>query len=474
MAGFGDAEAAAFDAAAAVAKSYRREVAGAPVRAERSYAEVLAGFAEPMPEGGMAAAEVVAELARKAEGGLLGNVSPNFHGWVIGASHPAGVAADWLTSAWGQFGGFADPTPAGAAAEEVAAGWVLELLGLPADAGVGFTTGATMANFTALAAARNALLARAGWDVEARGLFGAPEVQVVVGGETHSSVFLTLRLLGFGAERVHLVAADDQGRMRVDALAAVLAGLDGPVVVCLQAGNVCSGAFDPFAALIPLARAKDAWVHVDGAFGLWACAAPGLAELTAGIAAADSWAADGHKWLQVPYDCGLAMVRDAAAMQRAMSISASYLPKGAHRAPEAFSPEMSRRSRGFAVWAVLKALGRQGVAEMVERHCAVARHLAGLLAAEPGLTVLNEVVLNQVALTCGEGAEGDALTRATLAAVQADGVCYPSGGRWRGREIIRVSVSAGPTTIEDGARSAAAIVAAWRRVRRHAGTAAGR
>ena len=306
--------------------------------------------------------------------------APTFHGWVIGASHPAGVAADWLTSAWGQNAAFADPTPAAAAAEEVAAGWILELLGLPKAAGVGFTTGATMANFTALAAARNALLAGVGWDVEARGLFGAPEVQVVLGGEVHSSVQLSLRLLGFGAQRVHVAAADAEGRMRPDALAAVLAGLEGPVVVCLQAGNVCSGAFDPFAELIPLARARGAWVHVDGAFGLWACAAPGLSHLTRGLADADSWAADGHKWLQVPYDCGVAVVRDAAALSRAMSISASYLPSGAHRAPEAYSPEMSRRARGFAVWAVLKALGRQGLAEMVERHCAVARHIAERLA----------------------------------------------------------------------------------------------
>ncbi len=460
--GFGAAEAAAFDAAAAHAKAYRAAV---PVRSALSYSEVMARFAEPVPERGIAAREVVDELARKAEGGLMGMVSPNFHGWVIGASHPAGVAADWLTSAWGQAGGFADPTPAAAAVEEVAAGWVLDLLGLPAESGVGFATGATMANFTALAAARNELLRRAGWDVEAQGLFGAPEVHVVVGGETHSSVFLTLRLLGFGAERVHVAASDDQGRMRADALGAVLDGLEGPIVVCLQAGNVCSGAFDPFGELVPLARAKRAWVHVDGAFGLWACAAPGLRHLTAGVEAADSWAADAHKWLQVPYDCGLAMVRDAGALQRAMSITASYLPSGENRAPEAFSPEMSRRARGFAVWAVLKALGRDGVAEMVERHCAVARHIAGLLDAEPGLTVLNEVVLNQVALACGEGEDGDRLTKATLKAVQADGVCYPSHGRWRGREIIRVSVSAGPTTVEDGTRTAEAIVAAWRRVR---------
>ena len=469
MSGFGEAEAAAFDAAAAHAKAYRRGIAGAPVRAPRSYREMLAAFGGPVPETGLPADAVVEELVTRAEGGLLGMVSPNFHGWVIGASHPAGVAADWLTAAWGQNGAFADPTPAAAAVEEAAAGWVLELLGLPAGAGVGFGTGATMANFTALAAARNALLARAGWDVEARGLFGAPEVAVVVGGEVHSSVQLSLRLLGFGAARVHVAAADREGRMRAEALAEVLAGIDGPIVVCLQAGNVCSGAFDPFAELIVLARAKGAWVHVDGAFGLWARAAPRLAALAAGLEGADSWAADAHKWLQVPYDCGLAIVRDAGALNRAMSVTASYLPAGENRAPEAFSPEMSRRARGFVVWAVLKALGRQGLAEMLDRHCAVARHIAGRLAAEPGLAVLNAVVLNQVVVACGDGPEADALTRATLAAVQAGGAAFPTNGRWRGREIIRVSVSAGPTTLADGERSAEAIIAAWRRVGQGAG-----
>jgi glutamate/tyrosine decarboxylase-like PLP-dependent enzyme len=304
-------------------------------------------------------------------------------------------------------------------------------------------------------------LRRAGWDVEAKGLFGAPEVAVVVGGEAHSSVFLSLRLLGFGAERVLVAEADGEGRMRPEALAAVLEGLDGPVVVCLQAGNVVSGAFDPFADLIPLARARGAWVHVDGAFGLWAAAAPSLAPLVAGLAAADSWAADGHKWLQVPYDCGFAIVRDSRALQRAMDIGASYLPSGANRAPEAFSPEMSRRARGFAVWAVLMALGRKGVVEMVERHCAVARAIAARLAAEPGIAVLNEVVLNQVAVACGDDAE----TKAVLGEVQAKGVAFPSGGRWRGREIIRVSVSAGPATVPDGERTAEAVIAAWRRVR---------
>ena len=262
MSGFGDAEAAAFDAAAAHAKAYRRGVAGAPVRAARSYAETLAGFAEPVPERGLPPVAVVDELAAKAAGGLLGMTSPNFHGWVIGASHPAGVAADWLTSAWGQMCGFADPAPASAAVEEVAAGWVLDLLGLPAEAGVGFCTGATMANFTALAAARGALLRRTGWDVEAKGLFGAPEVHVVLGGEAHSSVYLSLRLLGFGAERVHVAAADGEGRMRPDALAAVLDGLEGPI------GGLPAGGERGERGLRPLRRAHPAGA---GEAGLGAC-----------------------------------------------------------------------------------------------------------------------------------------------------------------------------------------------------------
>jgi glutamate/tyrosine decarboxylase-like PLP-dependent enzyme len=466
--GFSDEDAAALDAAAAHAKAYRAGAGGRPVNAALGYPEALARFAEPTPEAGLPGAVVVGELVRRAEGGLLGTVSPNFHGWVIGASHPVGVAADWLAAAWGQAPGFADIAPAAAAAEEVAARWLLDMLGLPAEAGVGFATGATMANFAALAAARTALLERAGWDVEARGLFGAPEVGIVLGGEAHSSVYLTLRMLGFGAERVHVAEADAEGRMRPEALERVLARLAGPTVVCLQAGNVNSGAFDPFEALVPVARGRGAWVHVDGAFGLWAAAAPGTRYLTAGAAAADSWAADAHKWLQVPYDCGLVVVRDAAAARRAMGSRAGYLPQEEERRnPSDFVPELSRRARGLAVWAVIKALGRSGVAEMVERHCAVARAIAARLAREPGLRVLNEVVLNQVVVACGADGDpdGDALTRATLAAVQAGGVCYPSAGHWRGRAVIRVSVSAGPATLEDGARTAEAIAAAWRGVR---------
>jgi glutamate/tyrosine decarboxylase-like PLP-dependent enzyme len=455
---------AALAAAMEAALAYRRGDHARPVCPAEPAPAALERFREATPAQGMTAVAVIAELIERAGPGLMGSTSPRFHGWVIGASHPAAVAADWLTSAWGQVASFADIAPAACAAEEMAAEWLLDLLGLPAESGLGFATGATMANFTALAAARTALLDRAGWDVEADGLFGAPEVNVVLGGEAHSSVYLTLRMLGFGAKRVHIAEADTQGRMRPEKLAEELRRLDGPTIVCLQAGNVNSGAFDPFEELVPLAREHAAWVHVDGAFGLWAAAAPGTRALTAGMAGADSWAADAHKWLQIPYDCGVVAVRDRGAQQRAMGSTASYLPHEARRNPADYAPELSRRARGIAVWAVLKALGRAGVGEMVERHCAVARHVADRLAQEPGLTVLNDVVLNQVVVACGDAddPEGDRKTQATLATVQAEGTCYPSAGHWRGRSAMRISVCSGPATLEDGARSAEAIIAAWR------------
>ena len=458
---------AAFSLALKAALAYRRNDHTQPVCPSEPAPAALERFRECMPEQGMAADAVIGELINRIEPGLMGTTNPGFLGWVIGASHPAAVAADWLTSAWGQVASFADIAPGASAAEEVAADWLLDLLGLPADAGLGFATGATMANFTALAAARTALLDRTGWDVEADGLFGAPQVNVVLGGEAHSSVYLTLRMLGFGSKRVHIADADTQGRMRPDRLAEVLGSLDGPKAVCLQAGNVNSGAFDPFEDLIPIAHEHSAWVHVDGAFGLWAAAAPGTQHLTRGMADADSWAADAHKWLQIPYDCGVVVVRDRGSQQRAMGSTASYLPQEQRRNPADYAPELSRRARGIAVWAMLKTLGRSGVSEMIERHCSIAKQIADLLAQEPGLTVLNDVVLNQVVLTCGDEDDPDAVrkTEATLAAVQAEGTCYPSAGHWRGRSAMRISVCSGPMTLENGARSAEAIISAWRRIR---------
>jgi glutamate/tyrosine decarboxylase-like PLP-dependent enzyme len=457
----------ALRAAMEAALSYRRADHTRPICPAEPAPAALERFRETTPEQGKPADDVIAELIDRIEPGLMGTTNPRFLGWVIGASHPVAVAADWLTAAWGQVASFADIAPGASAAEEVAADWLLDLLGLPVNSGVGFATGATMANFTALAAARTALLDGVGWDVEADGLFGAPEVNVVLGGEAHSSVFLTLRMLGFGSKRVHIADADTQGRMRPEKLTEVLRGIDGPTIVCLQAGNVNSGAFDPFEELVPIAHDQKAWVHVDGAFGLWAAAAPATRSLTVGMAGADSWAADAHKWLQIPYDCGVVVVRDRGAQQRAMGSTASYLPQEERRNPADYAPELSRRARGIAVWAMLKTMGRAGVAEMIERHCAIARHIAERLAQEPGLTVLNEVVLNQVVLTCGDASDPDAYrkTQATLAAVQAEGICYPSAGHWRGRSAIRLSVCSGPMTLEDGTRSVEAIIAAWRHIR---------
>jgi len=473
MSGLHPEDAAALARAAELAAQYRAGLDTRPIGPVEDYATQLGRFGGPLPETGRAPVEVIEGLAANAGPGLMAMQNPRFFGWVTGASHPVGVAADWLTSAWGQNAPMSAATPAAAAAEETAGRWMLDLLDLPREAGFGFTTGATMANAIALTAARNAVLARVGWDVEAKGLFGAPEVRLVLGEEAHSTVFMALRLIGFGAERVIRVAADDQGRMRADALAEALAGLDGPIIVVAQAGHINTGAFDPFAAIVEIAHARDtsggAWVHVDGAFGLWARACPELKGLTQGMEGADSWAVDGHKWLQTPYDSGFVFVRDEAALYRAMSLSASYLPNSAdQRDPGDYTPELSRRARGFAVWAVLSRLGRAGVAEMVGRHCRVARRIADRLAAEPGVRIVNDVVLNQVAVAFGpesDGMSADAATRETLARIQREGICYPTPGVWQDRAIMRISVTSQATDEAEGDRAAEAIIAAWRGVR---------
>jgi glutamate/tyrosine decarboxylase-like PLP-dependent enzyme len=426
------------------------------------YAAMIASFGGPVHETGAPPGEVIDQLAAMADPGLMAFANPRFFGWVVGASHPVGVAADWLTSAWGQNANMAVTTPAAAAAEETAGRWMLDLLDLPRDAGFGFTTGATMANAIGLAAARNTVLARIGWDVEAKGLFGAPEVHVVLGDEAHATIFMALRLIGFGAERVIRVAADDQGLIKADALADALRPLDGPTIVIAQAGHINSGGFDPFGPIVEVAHAHGdaggAWIHVDGAFGLWARACPDLRHLAAGVEGADSWVTDGHKWLQTPYDTGFVFARDEAALRRAMTLTASYLPNSADlRDPGDYTPELSRRARGFAVWAVLRALGRKGVSEMVGRHCRVARRIAGRLAAEPGVRIINDVVLNQVAVSfgpAGDGETADEATRQTLARVQ---------------EIMRISVSSHLTDETEGDRAVEAIIAAWREIRSETG-----
>ena len=473
MSGLPPEDAAALARAAELAAQYRAGLDTRPIGPAEDYATQLVRFGGPdpgtAPETGREPVEIIEALAANAERGLIAYSSPRFFGWVIGASHPVGVAADWLTSAWGQNAPMSAATPAAAAAEEVAGRWMLDLLDLPRESGFGFTTGATMANAIALAAARNAVLARVGWDVEAMGLFGAPEVHLVLGEEAHSAVFMALRLIGFGAERVIRVAADDQGRMCADALARALDGLDGPIIVVAQAGHINTGAFDPFDAIVEIAHAKGVWVHVDGAFGLWARACPEHRALTQGIEGADSWAVDGHKWLQTPYDSGFLFVRDEAALRRAMSLTGNYLQNSAEqRDPIDYTPELSRRARGFAVWAVLSRLGRAGVAEMVWRHCRVARQIADRLAAEPGVRILNEVVLNQVVVAFGpldNGEAADKATRETLARVQREGICYPTHGIWQDREIMRISVTSQTTDEAEGDRSADVIIAAWREVR---------
>jgi len=450
------------------ALAYRVGAATRPHRPEVGYGDMRARFGGALPMRGAPARAVIGELIAKAPPGLAAMIGPRFFGWVIGATEPAGMAADWLASAWGQNAGNAYATPSASAVEEVVGQWLLELLELPRSASIGFVTGATMANFTCLAAARGEVLARCGWDVEAQGLFGAPPIQLVLGEEAHSTVYSALKYLGLGAARVIKVAANRDGAMRGDALASALAPLQGPIIVVAQAGHINSGAFDPFEEVVDLAHAKGAWVHVDGAFGLWARAAEDRAHLARGVELADSWGVDGHKWLQTPHDSGYAIVASAQAHRRAMLIAASYLPEGEFRHPADYVPELSRRARGFATWAMIKTLGREGIAAMVSRHCAQARRFAQALAVSPDVEIMNEVVLNQVAVRLGKDMDADradALTLKTIERIQSDGVCFVGGAQWRGRQILRISVISAPTTEADIETSAAAILSAWRAVR---------
>jgi glutamate/tyrosine decarboxylase-like PLP-dependent enzyme len=401
--------------------------------------------------------EVVAALVREAAPGLTAINSPRYFGFVMGGAHPAGIAADWLATAWDQNAGLASPTPAAAAFEEVAGRWLAELLGLPATASFALVTGCQMAHVTALAAARHRVLAGAGHDVERDGVAGAPCIRVLAGEERHVTVDRALRLLGLGTAAVEPVAADGRGAMRAGALADALATGDGrPTIVIAQVGNVNGGATDPMEDVCVAARAAGAWVHVDGAFGLWAAASPSRRHLLRGVELADSWATDAHKWLNVPYDCGIAFVRDREAHRAAISVTAAYLVQGTGgpRDPMDWTPEFSRRARGLAVYATLRALGRQGVAELVDRLCACAERFAQRLG-DVGFEVLQQE-LNQVLVAC----EDDEATDATLAAVQADGTCYPSGTTWRGRRCIRISVCNWQTTTEDVDRSIEAMAAA--------------
>ncbi len=438
-----------------------------PYIPQKNYAEMRRIFSAPLPEKGCSPKQAVKELADMTEPGLAPMIGPRFFGWVIGASHPAGVAADWLTSAWGQNTALSAATPAAAACEEEAARWLLELIDLPRECSVGFTTGATIANFTALAAARSHMLRQQGWDVEAKGLFGAPEIRVLIGDEAHTTVYSALNFLGLGSQRVIRVPTDSMGRMKPSDFRSLMGREKKPTIVIAQAGQINTGAFDPWDDIIPLAHEHGAWVHVDGAFGLWARACPEKASLAQGCERADSWAVDGHKWLQTPYDCGFAIVRHAEAHRRAMTIAASYLPTdGDNRDPSHYVPELSRRARGFATWTMIRALGREGIAAMILRDCKLTELMADLLSREPGITVVNDVVLNQAVVRFGGPSlsteDGDLLTRQTIDRLQSQALCFAGGGQWKGQWVMRLSMIGWATTQQDIEISAAAIIDAYR------------
>ena len=403
----------------------------------------------PLPAGPTAPEEVIRLLDEVGSPATMGIAGPRFFGFVIGGSLPAALGANWLSSAWDQNAGLFAATPISAVLEEVSLRWLLDALTLPAGCGGAFVTGATVANFTALAAARHSVLERAGWDVEAKGLFGAPAIQVVAGEEAHPSVIKSLGMLGMGRERVVRVPVDSQGRMRADRLPE----LRGPCIVCVQAGNVNTGSFDPAPEICARAHAMGAWVHVDGAFGLWAAASPRHAHPVEGFHEADSWATDAHKWLNVPYDSGLAFVRDPEILRATMGLTAAYLPQGEHREPSQYVPELSRRARGVEIWAALKSLGRSGLAEMIDRCCRCAQRFADGLSSA-GFEILNDVVLNQALVSFG----APEATQRVIAAIQEDGACWCGGTVWQGRHAMRISVSSWVTTEADVDRSLEAIL----------------
>ncbi|MGV9803111.1 pyridoxal phosphate-dependent decarboxylase family protein [Mycobacterium sp. NPDC003449] len=450
---------AALHTAATLAEAYLAGLDARPVAARADAAAIVDRLGGPLPDRGAGADAVLEALAAGADPGLVASAGPRHFGFVIGGALPAAVGADWLVSAWDQCAAFHALSPAMAAIEEITAGWVLDLLGLPAGAGVGFVTGAQAANTTGLAAARHAVLARAGWDVARDGLTGAPRIRVLCGEQAHVTIYAALRLLGLGEGAVVRVAADDQGRMRPDALRDALAADAGaPAIVCAQAGNVATGAFDDFGAIAEVCATHGAWLHIDGAFGLWAAAAPATRHLTAGAERADSWAVDAHKWLNVPYDAAMAIVADPDAQVAAMSLAGPYLVADpGQRDNTNFVPESSRRARAVPVYAALRSLGRDGVGDLVERNCAQARQMAGLLARVPGVEVLNDVVLNQVLVRL-PGDEQAA--RRAVAAIQADGTCWLGGTTWNGEYVLRVSFSNWATTGADVTRSAAVIAEA--------------
>ena len=440
------------DRAHELAAGYVESLGDRPVWPRATYEQMLEALGGELPAGGSDPVDVVADLARLADPGLAGTAGGRFYGFVIGGELPAALGADWMTSVWDQNAGLNSVAPAAAAAERVAGGWIVDALGLPKGTAAGFATGAMMANYSCLSAARHAVLARHGWDVNERGLFGAPPVRVVVGRDRHDTIDRAARFLGLGQDALREVATDSQGRVDNVALASVLEADSGPLIVCLQAGEVHTGAFDPFADAVGIARTHDAWVHVDGAFGLWAAASPRFRHLTAGMDAADSWATDAHKTLNVPYDCGVALVRDPAALVAVFGVEADYLIAGAGDPTERV-PELSRRARGFPVWAALRSLGRDGLTSLIDQLCARAAQMATALAQIPGVEVVNDVVFTQVLTSFGDDARTAEAGRRLLAGGEA--VFTPA--TWRGRGVQRCSVSSWATTPAEVDRAVEAV-----------------
>ncbi len=450
--------------------AYRSRLPTAAVTPTATAAELRLALGAPTPEESLDPATVVSRMADAVEaGGLMGMGSGRFFGFVIGGAVPAALGADWLVTAWDQNTGLFSPSPATAVIEEIAGRWIVDMLGLPSESSFAFVTGGQMANTTAIAAARNHVLAALGWDVETDGLAGSPPIRVVVGEEAHVTVPRAARLLGLGSGSIEKVAVDANGAMVPADLERVLSGsTDRPTIVCCQSGNVNTGALDPVRELAAAAHSHGAWLHVDGAIGLWAAASRAIKRLD-GLELADSWSTDAHKWLNVPYDCGIVICRHPAPHRAAMAVTASYLTQaapGTDRDPMDWNPEFSRRARAVPVYAALASLGRQGIEAIVERSCAHARRFAELLSAEPDVVVINDVVLNQVLVrfvaASGDDGDSNARTRAVIAAVQADGTCWLGGSVWRNQSVMRISVSNFATTDDDVTASVAAIVAAAR------------
>lgn len=450
--------------AAELAIDYLQRMPYLPVRESASMEELRAALRLPLNDAPIDPRIVLEELVEAAEPGLVHSQSPRYFGFVIGGALDAAIAADWMTSTWDQNAGGYPVGPSATVAEEAVGEWLLELLGLPRESGVGLTTGCQMAHFTCLAAARNHKLHEVGWDVESNGLFGAPPLRVLVGAHAHTTVLAALRMLGLGARRVETIATDDQGRMLAGALAKTLRDGQGPAIVIAQAGEVNTGAIDPLSEIADAAYDYGAWLHVDGAFGLWAAASPRLRPLLDGFDRAHSWATDGHKWLNVPYDSGFAIVRDADAQQRALNAAfgAAYIPAAEHgeRYGSNFVPEFSRRARAFPAYAAIRSLGRKGIADVVERCCECAHLMASALSEMDGAEVLNEVALNQVLVRFRR--DGVNVSDEVLHAVQDEGTCWMSGTTWEGEPAMRISVCNWRTTEADVRRSAAAIEACVR------------